>query len=105
MGAETAIAWYLRSKRPKQRLARWLRGGAIGLAALAGLIPMLAQMSTSRQSILSGPQLYSVSPRRSWCWTGSLDSQTAGSANISTELHLRQILDEFRFDWETEVAG
>jgi hypothetical protein len=46
MGAETAIAWYLRSKRPKQKLARWLRGGAIGLAALAGLIPMLAQMST-----------------------------------------------------------
>jgi len=105
MGAETAIAWYLRSKRPKQRLARSLRGGAIGLAALAGLIPMLAQMSTSRAidpvwaSIVLGIAAALVVLDRFFGFT------TGWIRYISTELHLRQILDEFRLDWEAEVAS
>src|SRR5580692_9940390 len=47
--AETAISWYLRAKRPKQRLARWIRGSAIGLAAIAGIIPMLAEIPRLRE--------------------------------------------------------
>lgn len=105
-GAETAIEWYLRSKRPKQRLARWLRGGAIGLAALAGLIPMLAQIPKFKEmidpvwaSIVLGVAAALVVLDRFFGFS------SGWVRYISTELHLRQILDEFRLDWEAEKAG
>lgn len=103
--AETAISWYLKAKRPKQRLARWIRGSAIGLAAIAGIIPMLAEIPRYRgidpvwASIVLGIAAALIMLDRFFGFS------TAWVRYISTELHLRQILDEFRLDWETERAA
>jgi hypothetical protein len=104
--AETAIAWYLRSKRPKQRLARWIRGSAIILAALAGIIPMLSEVAGFRDwlhpvwaSVMLGLAAALVMLDRFFGFS------TAWIRYISTELHLRQILDEFRLDWEAQKIG
>jgi hypothetical protein len=104
-GAEIAIDWYLKSKRPKQRLARWLRASAIGFATLAGVIPMLAEI----------PSLHVIDPVWASISLGiaaalvMLDRFFGFSSGwiryISTELHLRHILDEFYLDWEAERAG
>jgi hypothetical protein len=104
-GAETAIAWYLRAKRPKQHLAAGIRGGAICLAALAGIIPMLAEIPRFKgldpvwASIVLGLAAALVMLDRFFGFS------SGWVRYISTELHLRQILDEFRLDWETQKAG
>lgn len=66
---------------------------------------MLAQMSMSRAiepvwaSIVLGVAAALVVLDRFFGFT------TSWIRYISAELHLRQILDEFRFDWEAEVAS
>jgi conflict system pore-forming effector with SLATT domain len=42
--AQQPINWYLDARRSKSRCARWLRMGAIVATALAGLLPLLAQI-------------------------------------------------------------
>lgn len=97
--------WYLKAKHPKQRLARWIRSTAIGLAALAGIIPMLAEIPRFEgidpvwASIVLGVAAALVMLDRFFGFS------TAWVRCISTELHLRQILEEFRLDWEMERAG
>jgi hypothetical protein len=105
-GAESAIEWYLKSKRPKQRLARWIRGSAICLGALAGLIPMVAEMQRFHDriepvwaSIVLGLAAALVMLDRFFGFS------SAWVRYISTELHLRQILEEFRLDFEAEKAA
>jgi hypothetical protein len=102
--AESAIGWYLKAKRPKKANARAVRGGSILLATLAGIVPMLAQMPGS----LIAPIWGSVALALAAAFV-LLDRffgfSTAWMRYITTELHLRQMLDEFQLDWETERAG
>jgi len=102
--AQGAIEWYLRAKRPKQANARAVRGGSILLAALAGILPMLSQMPGSGIA----PVWASVALALATAFV-LLDRffgfSSAWMRYITTELHLRQMLDEFQLDWETERAG
>jgi hypothetical protein len=100
--AEVAIHWYLQKKRPKQKNARRTRGWAIFLAAVAGLVPMVAQMYPRIPpvwaSVALGGAAFLVVLDRFFGFS------SAWMRYISTELQIRQLLDEFRLDWEAERA-
>ena len=48
------ISWYLKAKRPKQRLQGGIRGSAIGLAAIRGDNPDVSRIRGTEGSILFG---------------------------------------------------
>lgn len=102
--AESAIQWYLGAKRPKQANARAVRGGSIFLAALAGILPMLSQVP----GFNIAPIWASVALALATAFV-LLDRffgfSSAWMRYITTELNLRQMLDEFQLDWETERAS
>ena len=102
--AQVAITWYLKAKRPKQRGARMIRGGAIVLAALAGVIPMMAQSNvTSIEPVWASVALAlgasAILADRFFGFS------SAWMRFITTELQLRQLLDEFQLDWDAERAS
>ena len=102
--AQSAIAWYLKAKRPKQLQARVMRGASIALVALAGIIPMLAQVTRGTiapmwASIALALAAAAIALDRFFGYS------SAWMRYITTELHLRQMLDDFQLGWETERAA
>ena len=112
-----AIDWYLEAKVWKKRLAQFTRFGAVALASLAALLPLLAQ--------LLGSQADAPPANASWgawwlqpAWASLLLALAAslvavdrffGYSNgwmrfINAEMQLRQLLEEFQMDWEQSRA-
>ncbi len=105
--AEAAIRWYLRKKDAKRRLARGLQLAAIAATALAGLIPVLAQIYATDGKPDFAPAWASVALLVAAACVG-LDRffgySTAWMRFLATEMQIRHVLHEFLLDWETRRA-
>lgn len=104
--AESAIAWYLKKKRPKQFGARWFRLGAIMATAIAGLIPVWIQMYPKDGGAPPFPPAWASVAVAVAAVLIALDQflgcSTGWMRFILTEMRIRRILEMFRFDWEAE---
>ena len=105
--AESAIGWYIRAKRPKQRWARLLRFGSIIAGTTAGLIPILAQMFSKDGHPWIQPAWASVALGIAAALV-LLDRffgfSSAWMRYIATELNIQQLNQEFQLDWESDKA-
>jgi hypothetical protein len=104
-----AINWYLNAKRPKKLIAQGLRLGAIGAAAIAGILPMLSQIlvTSSDQLLLFQPVWASIALGVAALLV-AIDHFFGFSSGwmrfITTEHQIRQILHEFQLDYDIERA-
>ena len=100
--------WYLASKLPKQRWAMLLRVGSIAFVTIAGIIPILSQISTEDGRPRIKPAWASVALGVAAAFV-LLDRffgfSSAWMRYIGTELNLRQLNQEFQFDWEADKAA
>lgn len=105
--AESAINWYLRAKRPKQRWAVLLRFGSIAFGTIAGIIPILAQILAEDGHPRIQPAWASVALGFAAAFV-LLDRffgfSSAWMRYMSTELSIRQLTQEFQVDWESNKA-
>ena len=109
-----AINWYLESKRSKKSMAVALRFGVIVATAVAGILPMVSQLSVT-QSASSESVTWFVEP----VWASlalalaalmiALDKFFGFSSGwmrfIATEHQIRQALHEFRLDYKMAQAS
>jgi hypothetical protein len=106
--AESAIHWYLRAKRPKQRWAMFLRVGSIAFGTTAGVIPILAQIFTKNGQPMIQPAWASVALGIAAALV-LLDRffgfSSAWMRYIATELNIQQLNQEFQLDWEFDKAA
>ncbi len=106
---EAAIAWYLRSKRPKKRGACWLRVSAILLATVAGLIPILAAIFVDQNGTPEIPPAWSSVALGLAAACVALDRffgfSSAWMRFIWAELEIRTKLQDFQMEWEQARAG
>lgn len=98
-----AINWYLLSKRQKKFWAQLLRLGAIGLTALAGLLPIVSEIyrfsSPAWASIVLGLAGVALAVDKFFGFS------SAWIRFIAAEHQIRQSLHEFQMDYELEQAG
>jgi len=103
-----AIAWYLDKKRPKRIGARALRLGAIVATTVAGIIPLLAQISTSNGQPQIAPARASVALVLAVALVGLdrfLGLSSAWMRFLTTEIQIRNTLQAFQLDWEIQRAS
>lgn len=105
--AEKAIKWYADGVRFKKIWARILRVLAILFVSGAGLLPMLAHIITRDGKPLIPPVLASVFLLVA-ATIVLLDRffglSSAWMRYVPTELRIKQILKEFKMEWETKRA-
>jgi hypothetical protein len=100
--------WYLRKKVPKRRLGQWLRGLAILLTALAGLVPILSELwqSGGQPVIRPGwsPLLLGLA-----ALILLLDRFLGGTSSwmryVAASQAIGERLRRFRFDWTLAQAA
>jgi hypothetical protein len=105
--AEKAIAWYLDKKTAKAWRAQALRFLAIIATALAGLIPLLAEIYTTDGKPEVAPAWASVALLLAAACVG-LDRffgySSAWMRFLTTEMQIRYALHAFLLDWEARRA-
>jgi hypothetical protein len=106
--AEAAINWYLRAKRPKQRWAMFLRVGSIAFGTIAGIIPILAQISVNKDGTARIQPAWASVALGIAAALVLLDRffgfSSAWMRYIGTELNIRQLNQEFQLEWESDKA-
>lgn len=106
--AQSAINWYLKSRRPKRLCGRVARLGAIGCTFIAGVLPIIMQIYTVDGKTPFEPAWASVALAVAALLV-LLDRffgcSSAWMRFIITEHDIRRLLHEFQFDWETEKAA
>jgi hypothetical protein len=104
--AESSIQWYLTRIRTKRFWARAIRLAAIGCGAAAGILPMVAQLPGNENAI---PPVWASIFLALAAALVVLDRFFGFSKGwmrfIATEMKLREILEEFRLDWESARAA
>jgi hypothetical protein len=105
---EEAISWYLHKKGAKRLRAQGLRFLAITATALAGLIPLLAEIFTTDGKPEIAPAWASVALLLAAASVG-LDRffgySSAWMRFLTTEMQIRHALHDFLLDWETRCAA
>jgi len=104
--AKAAIDWYLDSRQSKKRCAQLLRVGAITLTALAGLLPIVAQMEIGKHVV--EPGWASIAIGLAGLFIGIdhfFGCASSWMRFIKTEHEIRQLLHEFQMDCEAEKAA
>ena len=103
--AEAAVGWYQRKKIPKKRGAVVIRAISVVIATVAGILPLMSQLAGA--SIIP-PALASVALALGVALL-ALDKyfgfSRAWMRYVTTDLRIQQLLNEFRFDWETARIG
>lgn len=97
-----AIKWYLLSKRAKKNYAQWLRLSTIILTAVAGLLPIISEISKLPpvlSSIALGLAALSLAIDKFFGFS------SAWMRYIAAEHQIRQCLHEFQMDYDLEQAG
>jgi len=103
--AEKAIQWYLDARIGKKIWARILRLGVILLTALAGIIPILAQLKIDHLSVQPGWSAVALGIAGLFLGIDRyFGCSTAWMRYMVTEHKIRQALHEFRFDNEIDRA-
>jgi hypothetical protein len=105
--AQRAISWYLSKKKSKRIWARILRLTAIVATTVAGLIPLLSQISISNRTLIISPAWASVALVVAVALVG-LDKffgfSSAWIRFLTTEMQIRNTLQAFQIDWEIQKA-
>ena len=102
-----AITWYLQSMHGKRRGAVAFRLGAIVAAAAAGILPILTMIFTTDGRPAFSPAWASVAigiAAALVLFDRFFGSSTGWMRFIRTEMHLRQLHQEFEMNWERERA-
>ena len=102
-----AITWYLQSMRGKRRGAVAFRLGAIVAASAAGILPILTMIFTTDGRPAFSPAWASVAigiAAALVLFDRFFGSSTGWMRFIRTEMHLRQLHQEFEMNWERERA-
>jgi hypothetical protein len=101
---EDSIGWYRKAKRPMKLAGRRLRFAAIVLGAIAGLIPILAELVTAGDQPLI-PPLWSAVAVGLAATLVLVDKfygcTSAWVRHLMAELELQELLKAFTFDWES----
>ena len=103
-----AITWYLQSMHGKRRGAVAFRLGAIVAAAAAGILPILTMIFTTDGRPAFSPAWASVAigiAAALVLFDRFFGSSTGWMRFIRTEMHLRQLHQEFEMNWERERAA
>lgn len=99
-----ATDWYGRKRRPKRIWGWWLRVGVIVATAIAGLIPVFAEISTDNQGRhLIRPAWSTVALGFAALFLAfdKFGGYTSGWIRfMTTELELTRVCDAFRFEWQ-----
>ncbi len=108
--AQKAIRWYLRKNAWVRRWAKCLRVGAILLAMIAGIIPLLIQMYPKWKifSVTIGPAWASIALVIAATFV-AFDSFFGYSRSwmrfITALIKIKALLEEFEIAWQTKLAG
>lgn len=100
--ALNAINWYLLSKKEKKTYAQWLRLSTIILTAMAGLLPVISEISELPpilSSVALGLAALSLAIDKFFGFS------SAWMRYIAAEHQIRQCLHEFQMDYDLEQAG
>ena len=106
--AKDAITWYLQSMRTKRRGAVSFRLGAILAASAAGILPILTMIFATEGRPAFSPAWASVAigvAAALILLDRFFGSSTGWMRFIRTEMHLRQLLQQFKMNWERERAS
>ncbi len=106
--AQQAINWYLSKKNSKRIWARILRFAAILATTVAGLIPLLSQISISHQKMSVSPAWASVALVVAVALVGFdkfFGFSSAWIRFLTTEVQIRKTLQAFQIDWEIQKAA
>jgi len=103
-----AMRWYLIKKNSKRFWARFLRVGAILLTALAGLLPLLAQIYQNNPKISIEPAWASVALLIAATFVG-LDHFFGFSNSwmrfITAALRIKTEYEAFQLDWQMQLIS
>lgn len=107
--ADKAMKWYLHRKERKRLIAQGLRSFAIAATALAGLIPLLAELFTTAQGQPKiAPAWASVALLLAGAAVG-LDRffgfSSAWMRFLTTQMQIHHALHAFLLDWESRRAA
>jgi low affinity Fe/Cu permease len=101
--AQDAIDWYLGGRHSKKRWAQKLRVGAIIMVAVAGILPVLAQIFDTGSSVVIQPAWASVALGIAVALV-ALDRffgfSSAWARYITTEQAISAHLNQFMLDWQ-----
>lgn len=101
--AQQAIDWYLLGRRSKKQWAQRLRVGAIIMVAVAGILPVLAQIFDAGNSVVIQPAWASVALGIAVALI-ALDRffgfSNAWARYITTEQAISASLNQFMLDWQ-----
>ena len=103
-----AITWYLHSMHGKRRGAVAFRLGAIMAGSAAGILPILTMIFTTDGRPAFSPAWASVAigiAAALLLFDRFFGSSTGWMRFIRTEMHLRQLHQEFEMNWERERAA
>lgn len=104
--AESSIEWYVPRIEMKRFWARAIRLAAIGCGAAAGILPMVAQLPGNEKAI---PPVWASIFLALAAALVVLDRFFGFSKGwmrfIATEMTLREMLEDFRLDWESARAA
>jgi hypothetical protein len=107
--ARSAITWYISAKRWKQRFGRLLRASAILLGTIAGILPMLGQAYGTPDGKQAFQPVWSSVALAVAAALVLLDRffglTSAWIRYVTTELKIRQVLEEFQMDNEIARAA
>ncbi len=103
--ARTAIDWYIRARKPKKFLSRTTRFVAMAAVAVAGILPLINE-------VVAGVNISGVWVSIAVAVAGAAvgfdkfyDSSTGWIRYMTTEQQLRNALETFEMEWESQRAA
>jgi hypothetical protein len=105
--AEEAIKYYQEFKRPKRWWAVWLRVLALLATAIAAVLPIIAQMATSRGEPIVQPGWSAIALGAAGLFIGFdhfFGFSGAWMRFTLADLRLQRVLEQFHLDWQAEAA-
>lgn len=93
-----SIDWYLREKKSKSRWSRLVRSGAILLAALGAIVP-LVHAATSRGPAIEWGYVFLALAAAAVGWDRFFGLSSAWMRYLAATFALQRVLQEFQDDW------
>jgi hypothetical protein len=108
--AQAAIAWYWRNTRWKRLLSRFIQASALMLAALSGIVPIVATIITNARKVpvpFDSGLVASLLVGLAAALLGldkAFGASTGWARYVLTATTIRKALAEFRLDWTALTA-
>jgi low affinity Fe/Cu permease len=105
--ASQTINWYLSARRSKKRWAQRLRVGAIVMVAIAGILPVLSQITDEGSSVIIQPAWATVALTIAVALV-ALDRffgfSSAWARYMATGQAIAAALNQFKLDWQKSTC-